>query len=53
MTKAKKYGFSDVQLAEVLTGSDGLPVTEDAVRTHRLSLGVAPSVKQIDTLAAE
>lgn len=50
---AKKLGFSDVQLASVLTHDNQSKVTEDDVRQYRLSLGIAPFVKQIDTLAAE
>lgn len=45
--KAKKMGFSDKQIAKCV-GS-----TEDDVRARRLSLGVRPFVKKIDTLAAE
>lgn len=47
MLKAKKLGFSDVQLGELFKAS------EDEVRAYRLSLGIEPFVKQIDTLAAE
>lgn len=44
---AKRYGFSDVQIARKLG------MSEDQVRKLRTSLGVRPSIKQIDTLAAE
>ncbi len=44
---AKRKGFSDAQIA-VAVGSD-----EDRVREHRHELKLHPSVKQIDTLAAE
>ncbi|KAI5986862.1 hypothetical protein EDD15DRAFT_1520416 [Pisolithus albus] len=47
MKKAKCMGFSDVQIADILS------TTEDAVRAHRKSLGITPFVKRIDTLAAE
>ena len=47
VTKAKKMGFSDKQIALCL-GS-----TEDEVRARRKSFGVRPFVKKIDTLAAE
>ncbi|KAI6116029.1 hypothetical protein F5141DRAFT_1100556 [Pisolithus sp. B1] len=47
MKKAKCMGFSDVQIADILS------TTEDAVRSHRKSLGITPFVKRIDTLAAE
>jgi len=43
----KRSGFSDKQIAE-LTGS-----TESEVRTDRISKGLLPWVKQIDTMAAE
>ena len=45
--EAKKMGFSDKQIARV-KGK-----TPDDVRDLRKKLGVIPSVKQIDTLAAE
>ncbi|PFH37015.1 carbamoylphosphate synthetase [Besnoitia besnoiti] len=48
----KKYGFSDRQIAHYLRPSAGL-LTQFDVRKRRLSLGVRPFVKQIDTLAAE
>lgn len=44
---AKKYGFSDKQIAQAV-GS-----TELAVRSHRKDLGVVPRIKQIDTVAGE
>eukprot|EP00633_Aureoumbra_lagunensis_P004614 CAMPEP_0197309604 /NCGR_PEP_ID=MMETSP0891-20130614/8181_1 /TAXON_ID=44058 ORGANISM="Aureoumbra lagunensis, Strain CCMP1510" /NCGR_SAMPLE_ID=MMETSP0891 /ASSEMBLY_ACC=CAM_ASM_000534 /LENGTH=1574 /DNA_ID=CAMNT_0042794765 /DNA_START=127 /DNA_END=4851 /DNA_ORIENTATION=+ len=45
--RLKKLGFSDKQIATRCNA------TETAVRTTRLSLGVEPCVKQIDTLAGE
>jgi carbamoyl-phosphate synthase large subunit len=47
MLEAKRKGFSDKQIA-LLTGS-----TEMRVREKRKQAGMAPAVKQIDTLAAE
>lgn len=47
MTRAKCMGFSDSQIADLVTS------TEDVVRAHRKSLGITPFVKRIDTLAAE
>jgi len=47
MWEVKKLGFSDKQLARVKEK------TPDEVRDLRKKLGVIPSVKQIDTLAAE
>ena len=45
--EAKKIGFSDKQIARAKEK------TPDEVRSLRKKLGVLPSVKQIDTLAAE
>ncbi|KAI4863734.1 putative carbamoyl-phosphate synthase arginine-specific large chain [Hypoxylon rubiginosum] len=45
--KAKKMGFSDKQIANAVRSN------EDAVRALRLSMGIRPWVKKIDTLAAE
>ncbi len=47
MWDAKKSGFSDKQIARV---KDKMP---DEIRALRKKLGVIPSIKQIDTLAAE
>ena len=47
MWNAKKFGFADKQIARA---KDQTP---DEIRTLRKKLGVIPSVKQIDTLAAE
>ncbi len=44
---AKRYGFSDAQIARKLG------MSEDQVRGLRSSLGIVPVFKQIDTLAAE
>lgn len=45
--KAKRTGFSDRQIARAKD------IAPDSVRKLRKELGVLPSVKQIDTLAAE
>jgi carbamoyl-phosphate synthase large subunit len=45
--RAKRLGFSDVQLAHVW-GS-----TEDSVRAARIAAGVVPTYKTVDTCAAE
>jgi len=45
--EAKKFGFADKQIARA---KDRTP---DEIRTLRKKLGIIPSVKQIDTLAAE
>ncbi len=47
LSQAKKLGFSDRQLGDLLG------VGEDAVREARLTMGVIPVTKVIDTLAAE
>jgi carbamoyl-phosphate synthase large subunit len=49
---SKKAGFSDFQVARLVMKGD---VTKNllAVREHRKKRGILPSVKQIDTLAAE
>jgi len=47
LLKAKRYGFSDRQLA-LMAGTDEL-----AVRRHRLARGVRASFKLVDTCAAE
>ena len=47
MREAKKMGFSDKQIAR----SKGK--SQDEIRDLRKKLGVIPSIKQIDTLAAE
>ena len=48
MLKAKQYGFSDRQIAVMLTRSD-----EAAIRAQRKQLGVLPVYKTVDTCAAE
>ncbi|MFA5811076.1 MAG: carbamoyl-phosphate synthase (glutamine-hydrolyzing) large subunit [bacterium] len=44
---AKQRGFSDRQIAKVLA------MDEDSIARRRHELGINPSIKQIDTLAAE
>lgn len=55
LRRAKKNGFSDFQLARLLQVSPELPYEErvNVVRSERKRRGILPSVKQIDTLAAE
>ena len=45
--RLKRKGFSDKRLAQLLA------VTEKSFRAHRLSLGVKPVYKRVDTCAAE
>ena len=47
LKKSKACGFSDVQLAHLLKGTD------DEIRALRKELGVAPVYKLVDTCAAE
>ena len=47
LTKAKKMGFSDVQISELRD------VPENEIRATRHRLGVAPVFKTVDTCAAE
>jgi len=52
LLQSKKAGFSDFQVARLVMKGD---VSADllAVREHRKKRNILPSVKQIDTLAAE
>jgi carbamoyl-phosphate synthase large subunit len=52
---AKRKGFSDFQLARAVIGSANADITQHLleVRQYRLSKGIKPGVRQIDTLAAE
>eukprot|EP00002_Diphylleia_rotans_P011231 TRINITY_DN2224_c0_g1_i1.p1 TRINITY_DN2224_c0_g1~~TRINITY_DN2224_c0_g1_i1.p1 ORF type:complete len:1448 (-),score=374.15 TRINITY_DN2224_c0_g1_i1:403-4746(-) len=45
--RSKQLGFADIKIGKLCGAS------ESEVRAARLSLGIRPSVKQIDTLAAE
>jgi carbamoyl-phosphate synthase large subunit len=47
LRQAKEYGFSDRRIAKLIT------TTEDAVRAARISLGILPVFKTVDTCAAE
>ncbi len=47
LREAKRFGFSDGQIAKCQNAS------EDEIRKIRISFGIKPCVKQIDTLAAE
>ena len=55
MRKAKIQGFSDFQIAKAVGLGEQMDMEYAALiaRKHRISLGVKPVVKQIDTLAAE
>ncbi len=45
--EAKTYGFSDRQIADICG------VKEESIRNKRVSLGIIPYVKRIDTMAGE
>jgi len=49
----KKSGFSDFQIAKFLYEEDDVTDYSLKVRSNRISRGIVPFVKQIDTLAAE
>ena len=56
LLRAKRQGFSDFQIARFVLADKGVKAGDKealAVRSQRKQLGIAPVVKQIDTLAAE
>ena len=55
LREAKKYGFSDFQIARALGFESNFSMEEAGliIRKWRKELGVLPTVNQIDTLAAE
>jgi len=53
ISRAKKLGFSDQQIAVLVKGESGVHRNELTVRELRKNFGIKPVVKQIDTLAAE
>ncbi len=55
LTDAKVYGFSDFQIARALGLEESMSMTDAGllIREWRKELGVAPTVSQIDTMAAE
>lgn len=55
LLEAKQAGFSDFQIARFIlrSSTSNIQGDLDKVRSHRKKLGIIPSVKQIDTLAAE
>jgi len=55
LLQSKKYGFSDFQLARLIYKSLNKNISEDQnkIRENRISRGIVPYVKQIDTLAGE
>lgn len=53
LRRAKVEGFSDFQIARAINYNGDLEDGIMMVRNYRKSIGLVPSVKQIDTLAAE
>ena len=57
LRKAKEQGFSDFKIAKLVLGTEESSAHPNesnlAVRKYRLSKGITPVVKQIDTLAGE
>ncbi len=56
LREVKQAGFSDFQIARLLYRNKQIGATDDEImeiRRYRQSRGIVPSVKQIDTLAAE
>ena len=55
LRRAKEMGFSDFQITRLVTKCDPNDVEElnKITRANRISRGILPVVKQIDTLAAE
>ena len=55
LRRAKVQGFTDFQIARALGMEEEMDIEEASliVRRRRLSAGIVPVVKQIDTLAAE
>ncbi|MDE3086254.1 MAG: carbamoyl-phosphate synthase large subunit [Acidobacteriota bacterium] len=50
---AKRLGFSDAQIAYLLSSGQGGTVDEERVRAARLAAGVRPTFKTVDTCGAE
>ena len=55
LLEAKQHGFSDFQLARMVSKSTAKNIEADmlTIRKYRKMRGITPYVKQIDTLAAE
>jgi carbamoyl-phosphate synthase large subunit len=55
LIRSKKLGFSDFQIARFVLKTESDQITDGLmeVRNYRKKKGIVPSVKQIDTLAAE
>ena len=53
LSKAKRMGFSDAQLARLVNETAVSRVTESDIRALRYTFGVLPTYHQVDTCAAE
>ena len=53
LLELKQAGFSDYQMARILTNGGDADGLAETLRQHRKTLGVTPVVKQIDTMAGE
>ncbi len=53
LLQLKRQGFSDIQLAQLISKNTSEPVTEDDIYQLRHEKGVIPVFKTIDTCAAE
>ena len=51
LRQAKRYGFSDAGLAQILQSAQ--PISPTDVRAHRLAAGITPVYHRVDTCAAE
>lgn len=53
LLRAKRQGYSDIQVSRALQRKSGEGTDPAAIRVYRKERGIVPVVKQIDTLAAE
>ncbi|MEM9445319.1 MAG: carbamoyl-phosphate synthase large subunit [Verrucomicrobiota bacterium] len=53
LAKAKSYGFSDKQIAELTAPKDQYQEAKDALLAWRIENGLTPSYRLVDTCAAE
>jgi carbamoyl-phosphate synthase large subunit len=53
LRRAKRQGFSDAQIAALLTPSPNHSITQASLRQHRLARGIQPVYYRVDTCAAE
>lgn len=53
LREVKSEGFSDLMIAEVINGKEGLSLTENDIYTAREKMGVMLEYNEVDTCAAE